>query len=623
MTHNPAAKTVKKKRRRKASLAAEPVEVTSAIESADTALSNSEKWDCSGVAGRLVDAESKSFRKLFRCRWPTWVLWGLPDHCDGQTVATLLREITKSAAHARPQQWGAGRLLFGVPTTRAGQSDVKERDRSLENEACDVAAGVQDAMIMLGTTYRLPKIARHWSDEDSLQFEQFLQEDLFSFESTSPAREQLPWATRLIHDVEIPLVLATWVRTHPIAKPLAARALDHWQVSIDATLSDLGWNPDDIRPDFAACAAAHLRIWLLSKRFRFRLSDELRFRIEHLVLNAVRLWHPDGRLFAGGGTLSRSHAVLAVMEDMMSTRPERRLMNTIDTGHRGPIASKTKKLPDTGSFCEPTGIGIMRSDWSTRATAMWINANRGKYRISLSGRGELICGDAVPELQVSGRSIAIPTTTPELNLFHADTDVEYLELEWKLEAGVVWQRQCVLARREQFVVMADAVFSPAAPKIDYTCRFPLVNGIEICEEEETREVRLVTERPLASILPISMGEWKSDGLADKLVGASNQLCVHQSTRGSALWAVLVLDLDAQRCARPLTWRRLTVGENMQRVPSDQALAIRFQLGKQAFVIYRSLSGLRNRTYLGVNVFSELALGKVDRQGQVQQLLMVE
>jgi hypothetical protein len=86
---------------------------------------------------------------------------------------------------------------------------------------------------------------------------------------------------------------------------------------------------------------------------------------------------------------------------------------------------------------------------------------------------------------------------------------------------------------------------------------------------------------------------------------------------------IAFDLDPKRAKRAATWRNLTVSENLKPVARDQALAFRFQFAEQQWLIYRSMTPIINRSYLGQNVYSEFAFDRFLEDGTAESLISVE
>jgi hypothetical protein len=72
------------------------------------------------------------------------------------------------------------------------------------------------------------------------------------------------------------------------------------------------------------------------------------------------------------------------------------------------------------------------------------------------------------------------------------------------------------------------------------------------------------------------------------------------------------------------WRPLTVAQNGTAVPNSQAAGFRLQVGKEQWLIYRSLSRiLEPRTVLGQHTMYETLIGRFSTTGAVDPIVLVE
>jgi hypothetical protein len=101
--------------------------------------------------------------------------------------------------------------------------------------------------------------------------------------------------------------------------------------------------------------------------------------------------------------------------------------------------------------------------------------------------------------------------------------------------------------------------------------------------------------------------------------------LHQHLRGSeALYQPLWIDLQRKRIRGQCTWRRLTVAEQRQLTPPHRAGAFRVHVGREQWVLYRSLTGAANRTFLGKNLISDFYCGRFDSDdGTIEELVSVD
>ncbi len=223
---------------------------------------------------------------------------------------------------------------------------------------------------------------------------------------------------------------------------------------------------------------------------------------------------------------------------------------------------------------------------------------------------------------------------------------DYLELECFLGDGFRIQRHFILAHEEEVMVIADSVLprkeyyaqqrkkkpekpSQAAPRIEYELRIPLSPWIrgQAGEPHGMERVLFSTssskEYPLLRILPLGLPEWDSDAASGELSFEEDSLVLRQFGNGVALFAPLFFEMNTSRIRYPYTWRRLSVGEKLEKASSDQAVGFRVQSHKNQYLLYRSLTEQRNRTVLGHNLVSDLFFGRFTKETGVETILEVE
>jgi hypothetical protein len=218
---------------------------------------------------------------------------------------------------------------------------------------------------------------------------------------------------------------------------------------------------------------------------------------------------------------------------------------------------------------------------------------------------------------------ARPISDYEENCWVADKDVDYLELEIKLSGGLRLERHLVIARQDQFVLLADAVFGPRSGKLEYRGLLPLAGEMEFQPDRQHHEGAIVGKKKLATVLPLALPEWRSEGDSGRLQMQDGKLELSQTAIGQNLFAPLFLDLKSLRFGKPLTWRQLTVAESLAIQPPEVAAGHRVMIGKEQWLTYRSLSPKANRTLLGHNLSSEFLLARFLKKGEVQSLIEVE
>jgi hypothetical protein len=204
-----------------------------------------------------------------------------------------------------------------------------------------------------------------------------------------------------------------------------------------------------------------------------------------------------------------------------------------------------------------------------------------------------------------------------------NNEAAYVEIELQAEGGVEIERQVFLARREGFAFLADAVKCPRKTSGEYQMRVPLAAKMRWQETLETHEGNLFAgRRRAARVIPLSLPEWRAER-GGRLHESNRHLQLTIPFHGQRLHAALFIDLDGRRQRRPITWRRLTVGESLKTVPSDVAVGYRIQVGRSQWLIYRSLAPRDNRTVLGQNFSSEFFVARFPPSGIAEKLLEIE
>jgi hypothetical protein len=106
--------------------------------------------------------------------------------------------------------------------------------------------------------------------------------------------------------------------------------------------------------------------------------------------------------------------------------------------------------------------------------------------------------------------------------------------------------------------------------------------------------------------------------------ATGAILTHTLARtGRRLYAPLLLDLNRTRVRKQRTWRRLTVGAELRPVALEAAVGYRVQIGKEQWLIYRSLAPAANRTVLGQNTVRDFLFARFNCDGHVEPLVEIE
>ncbi len=265
---------------------------------------------------------------------------------------------------------------------------------------------------------------------------------------------------------------------------------------------------------------------------------------------------------------------------------------------------------------------VMRGKWSRKAPRLAIAHHDARTRLEFEiGRNAVLSGEWDFGLTYGDEPIE-ERNEWEQTCWESDADVDYLELEMKLTPELRIERSILLARGEQFLLLADAVIGEDDRPIEYQMRLPLADGITAQTNNETYEMNLVHDSAVARVLPLALSEWRCDPREGQLESHSDNLTLLQQGR-RALYAPVFIDLSPRRQSKALTWRRLSVGEMRQNLPPSVAVGHRIQIGKKQWLLYRCLTSKGNRTVLGQNTIAEFLAARFLPDGELEELIEIE
>ena len=350
------------------------------------------------------------------------------------------------------------------------------------------------------------------------------------------------------------------------------------------------------------------------------------YQYEWLIRAALRLTRHDGtHVFSQGSAGTWKAELFAAAMHFGGDQDDLDIANLVlppakkaATRHAAESA-----LPKPASHSQWAAAAVLRPKWSRSAERLTVLYHQQRLQMELGcAKDLLLSGTWELQLRCDGRT-ATPRSDWEQLCWVSDDVVDFLELEIQFSDGLRVQRQMLLARQDRLLLLADAVLGTRQTKLQYLGRLPLCPKISFDPAEPFREGLLAGSKPRALVLPLALPERTSHARDGRLVRTDNGLELQQSSRAGSLYAPLLFDLDRRRIARPTTWRQLTVAESLVIRPAEVAVAYRAALGKQQWLIYRSLAERANRTVLGHNLSSEMLLARFHRSGEVEPLLEIE
>lgn len=353
-------------------------------------------------------------------------------------------------------------------------------------------------------------------------------------------------------------------------------------------------------------------------------SAKAGYQYEWAIRAALRLSRPDGSQFFStvNGHRDDSELIAAALA-CGGDEDDEAIASLALPGRTQPKGLDTDLLPSPADHSAWASVAVLQPAWGQNEPKLATCYKGRDFRIELSQQKELLlAGTWAPEIELDGHSLESTSDWEEL-CWVSDNDIDYLELEIKLERGVRIQRHLAMAREDRFLFLADAIFDCPDGTIDYCGRFSLAENAGLAPAEETNEAFLMGQKAAAAVLPLALPEWRVEQSPGQLVAKSDAIELQLSGQGGALFAPLFLDLKPRRMTRPLTWRRLTVAESLEIVPPNVAVGYRVMVGKNQWLIYRSLTPPANRTLLGQNLATEMLIGRFDRKGEVEPLIEIE
>jgi hypothetical protein len=248
-----------------------------------------------------------------------------------------------------------------------------------------------------------------------------------------------------------------------------------------------------------------------------------------------------------------------------------------------------------------------------------------QVELSAAGR-ELISGGWTWHATAGGEVLAAAGEWAEV-CWHREPACDYLEIELALSGGWKLERQAFLARKDRFLLLADALIGPsggAAAEIRYRSSLSLASDAALGAAGETREGWISAGgRAAVRAVPLALPEWREEYCHGELTSGEGRLRLAQAALGRRVYAPLWIDLDPARMRRSVTWRRLSVGENLGLAPRDVAVGYRVQVGGEQWLVYRSLAPVGNRSVLGHNTYADFVCARFMPSGQCKEILAIE
>jgi hypothetical protein len=384
---------------------------------------------------------------------------------------------------------------------------------------------------------------------------------------------------------------------------------------------------------FAILASLTRALVLADRQHGSFLDEDSRSRFEWFVLQSLKMIRKDGTpLLTTPKSMTFSPDMFDLALQIVDDKKDRRAAKLALPGSSSSIKkkrgnSKTAdkffgRLPELSAHSDMSQLAILQSGWESTDARMAVTYPKNSYQIELCCGETLLTGDWTFELKRDGQKLAVALQW-DYQCWHSDEDVDYLELEATFVDGTKLQRQVLLARDEQFLFLADAIISKVSGKLEYESRLPLAAGTSWKDAAETSEGWLVQGKRTFSVVAPALPEWRTQSSNDRMTLEDQSIVIKRTVTAPSLYSPVFIDLDRWRSQNPLTWRQLTVAEDLQIVRPDIAVAYRVHASHSQWLFYRSLTPKRSRTALGKNIADEFYAGTFDADGESTTLIRIE
>ncbi|MEE8451417.1 MAG: hypothetical protein V3R99_05855 [Thermoguttaceae bacterium] len=355
-------------------------------------------------------------------------------------------------------------------------------------------------------------------------------------------------------------------------------------------------------------------------------TSEASEQYEWFVRHALRLTRHDGsHAFSNGSARTGGNDLFRAALKFDNDDDDHDIATLALPGGKKSDAKRISEadLPEPAVNSEWASIGVLRRRWLRSTAQLTVLYHEPSLWTEFAvGKDVLWSGPWTADVRLNGQTV-VPDSDWEEVCWVSDEDVDFLELELELTEGIRLQRQMVLAREDRFLFLADVILGTQPGKLEYRGCLPLGADVSFQADDEGREGFLVGSKPRALVMPLALPEWREDRRVGELTQTDDGLELTQSVEGSCLYAPLWFDLDRRRMTRRKTWRQLTVAESLSVQPLDVAAGYRVAVGKEQWLVYRSLAERANRTLLGHNLSCEMLIGQFDSSGEVEPLVEVE
>jgi len=533
------------------------------------------------------------------------LLWSIPaDWCDPATAATIERLVALSATKPRKRSWA-------VDEARQWLAQFAKRAR-------DVTFSLE----CLAWSHALPYLA---SAGGATLWWGMLEHLVVASRTQIPSREASDPLTDVLLCGELPLALAYQLPEIAPCRELWEAGRRYSAQSLSSLIDRTGLPQARQLAYWRGLLASWVRMFELGRESGEALwTESIVEQLGASLVSAARWTRADGSQYLSREPMATGFAdMLEVGLPQLTGRRQRRAVATAVAGVTKPRGADVRRSLRAAVHCESSELALLRAGWEPESATLAVAYHEASVQLEMSVAGETLWQGPWDVVLRADGDLLTPQGGWEQVCWTSDKEADYLELERSYRTGVRIQRHILLARKDQFALLADSVLAGPERKIEYQGMLPVGDGVRCMPADETREVFLRGRKARTTVLPLRLPEWRRDPRGGRLQSSPTGLTLAQKSPGGSLFAPLFFDWEKSRQAEELTWRQLTVAEQRVIQPTNQADGFRIQVGNQQWLVYRSLTGKANRTVLGQNVITEFLVARFRRNGTTRSILEIE
>lgn len=451
-------------------------------------------------------------------------------------------------------------------------------------------------------------------------------------ESASGQRSTKPADVALIVQGELPFLAGLVFAPVAGMSALSRSGRRHLGRALIAETDTDGTPQSELVSRLPLWLAPLLRSTIWARRFDVPLwTGEQPRRLNDLVERSVALSRADGRLALTNGLPSEPLPMLLAAADLLdwpATHPARNCLRSV-LQYRSKPRSLTKLrkpavqvMPSNQS--DWARLVLLRSDWTAAAASVAVAHHQPLPELDVSLHGQpVLHGPWGLELQLGDAAVELADEWACV-CWESDPDADYAELQMTGPGRLRVERQLLLSRKDQFLLLSDVISGAPSGRMVFRSRLPFAPGVRGDGVTGRREFRLTTPRTKVRVFPLALPEDVTLSTPHRCQIDDRALTLEQVADGRGLMAPLVFDWHPQRRNAEALWRRLTVTENGRVLPGDAAAAFRWKVGREQWLCYRGLKpAVVPRAVLGHHTANETLIGRFDATGDVDPILMIE